>query len=44
MSTRVLFLSRFSLCACLVMVVTPSFAMGAPPEVATEEDSGVFTG
>ena len=43
MRTRALFLSSFSLFTCLVMVVTSSLAMGAPPEVTTEEESGIFT-
>ena len=42
MRTRALFLSHFSLCTCL-MVFTLSLAMGAPPEVTTEEESGIFT-
>jgi hypothetical protein len=42
MRTRALFLSRFSLCTCL-MVLTPSLAMGAHMEVTTEDESGIFT-
>jgi len=44
MRTRALVLSRFSLFTCLLMVVTSPLATGAPPEVATEETSGAFTG
>jgi hypothetical protein len=43
MRTRPLFLSRFSLFTCLLMVLAPSLAMGAQLEVTTEEESGVFT-
>jgi hypothetical protein len=42
MRMRPLFLGRFSLFTCLLMVVTPSLAIGVQPEVTTEEENGVF--
>jgi hypothetical protein len=43
MRARALYLRSFSLFTGLLMVVTSPLAMGAPPEVTTEEASGAFT-